>query len=38
MIVAAGTTLFVFGVFEFIFNIDLYRGLVLRWFLGYRDF
>lgn len=38
LIVAAGTTLFIFGVFEFIFNIDLDRGLVLRWFLGYRDF
>jgi hypothetical protein len=36
--VAAGTTLFIFGVFELIFNIDLYRGLVLRWFQGYRDF
>ena len=38
LIGAAGTTLFLFTVFEFIFNIDLYRGLVLRWFLGYRDF
>lgn len=38
LMVAAGTTLFIFGVFEFLFNIDLYRGLVLRWFLGYRDF
>lgn len=38
LIVAAGTTLFIFGVFELIFNIDLDRGLVLRWFLGYRDF
>lgn len=38
LLVAAGTTLFIYGVFEFIFNIDLYRGLVLRWFLGYRDF
>jgi hypothetical protein len=38
IMVAAGTTVFIFGVFEFVFNIDLYRGLVLRWFLGYRDF
>jgi tripartite tricarboxylate transporter TctB family protein len=38
LLVAAGTTLFIYGVFEFIFNVDLYRGLVLRWFLGYRDF
>lgn len=38
LMVAAGTTLFIYGVFEFLFNIDLYRGLVMRWFLGYRDF
>ncbi len=38
LVVAAGTTLFIYGVFEFIFNIDLYRGLIIRWFLGYRDF
>lgn len=38
LVVAAGTTLFIYGVFEFIFNIDLYRGLVIRYFLGYRDF
>lgn len=36
--VAAATTLFVFGVFEFLFNIDLYRGLIIRYFLGFRDF
>jgi hypothetical protein len=38
LIVAAGTVLFIFGVFEFVFNIELYRGLIVRWFLGYRDF
>ncbi|MBT8409430.1 MAG: hypothetical protein KJN93_07375 [Alphaproteobacteria bacterium] len=32
------TVLFIFGVFEFIFNIELYRGLILRYFLGFRDF
>jgi len=38
LMVATGTTLFIFGVFEVAFNIDLYRGLIPRWFLGYRDF
>ncbi len=38
LLVAAGTALFIFGVFEIAFNIDLYRGLIPRWFLGYRDF
>jgi predicted permease len=38
LLVAAGTTLFIFGVFEFIFDIGLYRGLIIRYFLGFRDF
>ena len=38
LMVAAGSTLFIYGVFEFVFNIDLYRGLAIRYFLGYRDF
>ncbi|MGR3495985.1 tripartite tricarboxylate transporter TctB family protein [Citreimonas sp.] len=38
LLVALGTTAFIFGVFEVIFNIDLYRGLVVRYFMGYRDF
>lgn len=38
LIVAALTTLFVWGVFEWAFNVELYRGLILRYFLGYRDF
>ncbi len=38
LVTAALATLFVFGVFEFIFNIDLYRGLIIRYFLGFRDF
>lgn len=38
LIVSAGVTLFIFGTFEYLFNIDLYRGLIVRWFLGYRDF
>lgn len=36
--VAAATTFFIFGVFEFVFNIELYRGLIVRYFLGFRDF
>lgn len=35
---AVGTTLFIGLTFEFLFNIELYRGLILRYFLGYRDF
>ncbi|MGB3406248.1 MAG: tripartite tricarboxylate transporter TctB family protein [Jannaschia sp.] len=38
LMVAAATCVFLFGVFEIAFNIDLYRGLIPRWFLGYRDF
>lgn len=38
LLVAAGTVLFIFGVFEYLFNIDLYRGLIIRYFLGFRDF
>lgn len=38
LLTAAGTTLFVWGVFEFVFDIDLYRGLIIRYFLGFRDF
>ncbi len=38
LIAAAVTTLFILGVFEYAFNIELYRGLLLRWYLGYRDF
>lgn len=36
--VAIATTFFIFGVFEYLFNIDLYRGLIVRYFLGFRDF
>jgi hypothetical protein len=36
--VAVGTTLAIYVVFELIFDIDLYRGLVLRYFAGFRDF
>ena len=38
LLTAAGTTLFIWGVFEFVFDIDLYRGLIIRYFLGFRDF
>lgn len=38
LIVAAAATFFIFAVFEYAFNIELYRGLILRWYLGYRDF
>lgn len=36
--VAAATTFFIFAVFEYAFNIELYRGLIVRYFLGFRDF
>ena len=36
--VAVATTFFIYGVFEFIFDIALYRGLVLRRVMGFRDF
>jgi hypothetical protein len=36
--VAGATTFFIYGTFEYLFNIDLYRGLLFRWYLGYRDF
>jgi hypothetical protein len=36
--IATGTTFFIYGTFEYLFNIDLYRGLLFRWYLGYRDF
>lgn len=38
LIVAACTTAFIYGTFEILFNIDLYRGLIVRYFLGFRDF
>lgn len=36
--VAASTVLFIYGVFEIAFNIDLYRGLIPRYLMGFRDF
>jgi hypothetical protein len=36
--VTAATALFIFLVFEYGFNVDLYRGLLFRYFAGYRDF
>lgn len=38
VVIAAITTALIFGVFEYLFNIDLYRGLIVRYFLGFRDF
>jgi len=38
LIVTILTAAFIYGVFEYAFNIDLYRGLILRYFLGFRDF
>ncbi|MDH3264049.1 MAG: hypothetical protein OEM24_08630 [Paracoccaceae bacterium] len=38
LIVALGTTLALFGIFEGLFGVDLYRGLFFRWLMGYRDF
>ncbi|MBX2838352.1 MAG: hypothetical protein KTR35_15960 [Gammaproteobacteria bacterium] len=32
------TTVVIFILFEFGFNIELYRGLILRYFTGYNDF
>ncbi len=38
LVLAGGTTFFIFGVFEYVFNVDLYRGLIVRYYLGFRDF
>ena len=38
LLIAGAVTLMIFGVFEYLFNIDLYRGLIVRYFLGFRDF
>lgn len=38
LILAACTTAAVFVVFEYGFQIELYRGLIYRWFAGYRVF
>lgn len=37
-IVAVCSTLFVYLVFEVAFDIEFYRGLIVRYFQGYRDF
>jgi ABC-type multidrug transport system permease subunit len=38
-LLAAGcTTFFIYGVFEFVFDVELYRGLVVRYLMGFRDF
>lgn len=36
--VSAATTALIFVVFEWAFDIELYRGLIVRYFLGFRDF
>jgi hypothetical protein len=36
--VAAVATLTIYVLFEEFFNIDLYRGLIYRYFAGYRIF
>lgn len=38
IIVTLGTLAGIFLIFEFAFNLELYRGLVFRYFAGYRDF
>ena len=38
LVVAAVTTLTIYVLFEEFFNIDLYRGLIYRYFAGYRIF
>ncbi len=32
------TTALIYGIFEIGFNVELYRGLLWRWYAGYRDF
>lgn len=36
--IAAITTLFIYGVFELLFDIRMYRGLIIRHLLGFRVF
>lgn len=38
LLVAAVTTLGLFLLFELAFDVELYRGLLFRYFAGYRDF
>ncbi|POF34495.1 tripartite tricarboxylate transporter TctB family protein [Roseibium marinum] len=38
ILVALGTTLMIYFIFEIGFNVELYRGLIWRYFAGYRDF
>ncbi len=38
LVVTLGTLVAIFVIFEFAFNLELYRGLVFRYFAGYRDF
>ena len=38
LIVSVATTAAIFVIFEIGFNVELYRGLLLRYFMGYRDF
>jgi fatty acid desaturase len=38
LIVTVATTLFIYVLFEIGFNVELYRGLIVRYFLGFRDF
>ena len=38
LIVSAAITLAIVVVFEHLFNIELYRGLIFRYFAGYRVF
>jgi len=37
-IIAIVTTVLIFLVFEYGFDVELYRGLLFRYFMGYRDF
>ncbi|WP_439523992.1 hypothetical protein [Marivita sp.] len=37
-LVALGTLLAIYLIFELAFDLELYRGLLFRWMAGYRDF
>ena len=36
--VTLGATLLLYGIFEYGFNIELYRGMIFRYFAGYEVF
>ncbi|MHA6344362.1 hypothetical protein [Roseivivax sp. CAU 1761] len=38
LLVSVATLVAIFLIFEIGFNVELYRGLLIRYFMGYRDF